>query len=218
MCVRKHALACAVLAIHIVVYRVLHTTMLHLSRLSVLREPTRSLLHLRRSSKRLHDVAEYFHYTQAIVGSVPSSFVRHSLRFQEPREPIDLEKARSQHKFYVEKLKNTSSVQLAVTQIPSDERLPDLVFVEDPAVVLDGIALLTQMYPTSRSGEIVPIRGVLEEMGLDVISMRQPGAYLDGGDVLFTGREFLVGLSERTNKVRLNTCWYGQITILLVPL
>ena len=37
--------------------------------------------------------------------------------------------------------------------------------------------------------------------GLSVVEMTDP-ARLDGGDVLFTGREFFVGLSDRTNKVR----------------
>lgn len=175
--------------------------MLRLSRLMVLRESAKSFLPLLRSKRGVHDVAEYFQYTRAIVGSVPSSFVRHSLRFQEPREPIDLGEARSQHKNYVEKIQSSPNVQLQVKQIPPEDRLPDLVFVEDPVVVLDGIALLTQMSPPSRSGEVVAIRGVLEELGLTVISMQQPGSYLDGGDVLFTGREFLVGLSQRTNKV-----------------
>ena len=36
--------------------------------------------------------------------------------------------------------------------------------------------------------------------GLEVLEMTGP-AHMDGGDVLFTGREFFVGLSERTNKV-----------------
>lgn len=169
-----------------------------MSRLSVLRATVRSCLPRRVHSKGVHDVAEYFQYSRAIVGSVPSSFVRHSLRFQEPRDPIDLDKAREQHKNYVDKLRDA---QFAIKQIPAEDRLPDLVFVEDPAVVHDGVALLTQMSPPSRSGEIEPIRGVLEDMGLTVIPMQQPGAFLDGGDVLFTGREFLVGLSNRTNKV-----------------
>ena len=35
---------------------------------------------------------------------------------------------------------------------------------------------------------------------LTVVEMTDP-ARMDGGDVLFTGREFLVGLSDRTNQV-----------------
>ncbi len=37
-------------------------------------------------------------------------------------------------------------------------------------------------------------------LGLNVVEMVDPGR-MDGGDVLFTGREFFVGLSQRTNEV-----------------
>ena len=73
--------------------------------------------------------------------------------------------------------------------------------MEDPAVVLDGVALLTKMRSPTRAGEGEPMRSVLEELDLRIVPMMDPNAYLDGGDVIFTGREFLVGLSKRTNKV-----------------
>ena len=40
----------------------------------------------------------------------------------------------------------------------------------------------------------------MKQLGLQVVKMTEPGL-MDGGDVLFTGREFFVGLSTRTNKV-----------------
>ena len=131
--------------------------MLRLVRPQILPKVSRSALsHLRTTNRCAHDVAEYFYYTRAVVGSVPDSFVRESLRFKEPNEPIRLETAREQHRNYVDQLR---SKQLQVKQMEPDSRFPDLVFVEDPAVVLDGVALLTQMSPRSRSGEIGPIKG-----------------------------------------------------------
>ena len=153
------------------------------------------------SRRQLHDVAEYFNYTRAIVGSVPNSFATESLRCTEPSSPVDLSNARKQLENYVSALKSTSGVGLKIHRIEPDDRFPDLVFVEDPAVVLDGVALLTKMQPPSRSGEIGPMQKTLEEVGLKVLQMNRPDAYLDGGDVLFTGREVLIGLSKRTNKV-----------------
>lgn len=53
----------------------------------------------------------------------------------------------------------------------------------------------------SRRGERVAVKEALEKLSaLKVVEMKEP-AYMDGGDVLFTGREFFVGLSERTNQV-----------------
>nr|XP_033773077.1 N(G),N(G)-dimethylarginine dimethylaminohydrolase 1 isoform X2 [Geotrypetes seraphini] len=40
----------------------------------------------------------------------------------------------------------------------------------------------------------------LELLQLNVVVMADENATLDGGDVLFTGREFFVGLSKRTNQ------------------
>lgn len=111
---------------------------------------------------------------------------------------------------------------LKVVTIPTDERFPDCVFVEDTAVITDGVALLTilgsllhythcHLNPKllcahalgheSRRGETVAVKEALGKIpGLSVVEMVDPGR-MDGGDVLFTGREFIVGLSHRTNSV-----------------
>ena len=44
----------------------------------------------------------------------------------------------------------------------------------------------------------------MKKLGLQIVKMREPGI-MDGGDVLFTGREFYVGLSKRTNQVSVNS-------------
>ena len=153
--------------------------------------------------KPLDDLAGYFYYTRAIVASsstLDANFVKASLRFQEPLDPIDLELARKQHETYVNHLRALIG---NVTSVEADASFPDQVFVEDPVVVLDGIAVLTNMKPRSRAGEKQLMQDALEQLDLEVVSLRDyhPDAYMDGGDVLFTGREILVGLSERTNKV-----------------
>ena len=45
------------------------------------------------------------------------------------------------------------------------------------------------------------------KVGLHVKDMVDPGR-MDGGDVLFTGREFFVGLSSRTNQVWIYGTYY----------
>ncbi|KAK6308769.1 hypothetical protein J4Q44_G00202320 [Coregonus suidteri] len=44
------------------------------------------------------------------------------------------------------------------------------------------------------------MRRALKELELNIVEMSDENATLDGGDVLFTGREFFVGLSKRTNQ------------------
>ncbi|KAF7642170.1 hypothetical protein LDENG_00263210 [Lucifuga dentata] len=44
------------------------------------------------------------------------------------------------------------------------------------------------------------MRGALKDLGLNIVEVTDENATLDGGDVLFTGREFFVGLSKCTNQ------------------
>ncbi|CAL8270111.1 unnamed protein product, partial [Arctogadus glacialis] len=46
----------------------------------------------------------------------------------------------------------------------------------------------------------VAMKSALKEMDLNIVEMTDDNATLDGGDVLFTGLEFFVGLSKRTNQ------------------
>ena len=150
---------------------------------------------------RAYSGAAPFQFQRVIVApqeTINDEFARSSLRINTPAKPIDVEKARQQHKVFVEELKKLIP---EVLEVPYDSRFPDQVYVEEPAVIVNRNALLTQMKPISRAGEIEPMRKVLEKMGVSIHQMSEPGAYLDGGDVLFTGREFLVGLTERTNEV-----------------
>lgn len=50
--------------------------------------------------------------------------------------------------------------------------------------------------------------------GLTVVEMKEP-ACMDGGDVLFTGREFFVGMSDRTNQVSIDFCVTDWETVCL---
>ncbi|XP_071421142.1 N(G),N(G)-dimethylarginine dimethylaminohydrolase 1 isoform X3 [Pithys albifrons albifrons] len=49
-------------------------------------------------------------------------------------------------------------------------------------------------------GKVEAMKRVLESLNLNIVEMVDENATLDGGDVLFTGREFFVGLSRRTNQ------------------
>ncbi|XP_077867082.1 N(G),N(G)-dimethylarginine dimethylaminohydrolase 1-like [Saccoglossus kowalevskii] len=90
---------------------------------------------------------------------------------------------------------------LDVIELPADEALPDCVFVEDTAVIHNGVALITRPGHPSRRKEVESIRRVLQlECKLDLYEILDENAIIDGGDVLFTGKEFFVGISSRTNQ------------------
>ena len=139
-----------------------------------------------------------FHYTRAIVRHIPDTLADNALRMNEPASPIDLERARQQHANYVCQLRQLVPDVLV---LPGDDSQPDCVFVEDPVVVCGNVALVCRMAPESRRSEAAVLKAAVESLGLLTVEMTEP-ALMDGGDVLFTGREFFVGLSSRTNQVK----------------
>ena len=62
----------------------------------------------------------------------------------------DYESAVKQHDKYVATLRELG---LEVTDLEADERFPDSCFVEDPAVVMERCAVITNPATDSRNGE-----------------------------------------------------------------
>ena len=110
------------------------------------------------------------------------------------REPIDAAAAAAQHRGYCEALRACGA---SVITLPAVDELPDSVFVEDTAVVLEEVAVLTRPGVGSRRGEVVLIEPEVARLR-GVVRVEAP-ATLEGGDVLRLGRTLYVGLSPRTN-------------------
>ncbi|KAL1022764.1 hypothetical protein UPYG_G00031990 [Umbra pygmaea] len=140
--------------------------------------------------------AGFGNFTHAIVRAIPSSLATNALRMNV--SDVDLSKAQREHEVYVGVLKH--KLGLEVIELPADESLPDCVFVEDAAVVCGDTALITRPGAESRRKETEAMRQALKKLDLNIFEMTDENATLDGGDVLFTGREFFVGLSKRTNQ------------------
>ncbi len=114
------------------------------------------------------------------------------------RQPIDFEVAKNQHKKYEEAL---LSLKVRVISLPAEADLPDSVFVEDTAIVLDEAAVITRPGADSRKPEITGIADALAPFRkLDYITA---SATLDGGDVLVIGKTIYIGLSSRSNPLAL---------------
>lgn len=124
------------------------------------------------------------------------------------REPIDLERARRQHREFERCLVNLGC---DLTSLPEKPDLPDSVFVEDPIIVLDEIAVLALPGALSRRPEVALLADALAPFR-ELASITEPGT-LDGGDVLRLGRTLFVGRSTRTNDAAI-----GQLTNLVGPL
>ncbi|XP_012259064.1 N(G),N(G)-dimethylarginine dimethylaminohydrolase 1 isoform X2 [Athalia rosae] len=131
-----------------------------------------------------------YRYTHAVVCRIPLSL--------RTRGEVTLDEARKQHETFVRLLRDLG---LDVVELPPDENSPLCAFVEDISVVCNGIALIARPNEPSRTKEIETIRAVLKkELDIPLVEIADQNARLDGGDVLFTGREFFVGLSQFTNE------------------
>ena len=111
------------------------------------------------------------------------------------RQVIDVELARRQHHQYEEAL---AALGCQVHCLPVEPNLPDSVFVEDTAVVLDEMAIITRPGADSRKPETASIARALEPYR-QLYTITAPGT-VDGGDVLCLGKTIYVGLSTRSNQ------------------
>ncbi|MGP0628403.1 dimethylarginine dimethylaminohydrolase family protein [Nitrospina sp. 32_T5] len=129
----------------------------------------------------------------ALVRPPAATFLR-ALSRREKRIPIDFRLALRQHGFYVQTL---ISLGVQVEALEPLDAFPDSTFIEDNAIVLDDVALLTSMNATSRRGETLHLKTVLERHRK--IEILEPPVFVDGGDVLQVGSTIFVGQSTRTN-------------------
>lgn len=142
----------------------------------------------------------------AITRQVSSSIDQCVLTHLE-RQPIDFDLARLQHQQYESVL---SSCGCRVVSLSPEVDYPDSVFVEDVAIVLDELAIITNPGAASRQGETESIAQVLKPYRhLEFI--REPGR-LDGGDVLCIDKNVYVGVSSRTNQPAIE-----QLSMILSP-
>jgi dimethylargininase len=129
----------------------------------------------------------------ALTRAVPPSIARCELTHL-VRQPIDVEVATRQHRDYEQAL---TALGCTVRRLPLEPELPDSVFVEDTAVVLPEIAVLTRPGAESRRAEVGSVAEVLHSYR--PLAFVEAAATLDGGDVLCIGSRIVVGQSERTS-------------------
>jgi dimethylargininase len=142
----------------------------------------------------------------AITRDVSPSLAACELSFV-ARTAIDLDRAVAQHAAYRDALR---ALGCEVVSLPAQPDMPDAVFVEDVAIVLDEVAVLTRPGATSRRHEGASVAEALARYR-PLSKIQAPGT-LDGGDVLRVGRTLFVGEGARSN-----TAGIAQLRVLLEP-
>jgi dimethylargininase len=123
------------------------------------------------------------------------------------REPIDAALALRQHDAYVACLRDLS---MRMVELPAEPDLPDATFVEDAALALDELAVITLPGAPSRRPEVASVAAALEPYR--PLRFLAPPATLDGGDVLRVGRTLYVGVGGRSNDAGV-----AQLAAILAP-
>jgi dimethylargininase len=124
-----------------------------------------------------------------------------------PRREIDISKATRQHRAYEQCL---IKLGVQIVSLPSEPEFPDAVFVEDPAVVVDEVAVITPMGTEVRRLEAKSLATALSPFR--PLKFLSYPAKLEGGDVIRVGRTLYVGSSRRTNHAGID-----QLAEILVP-
>jgi len=142
----------------------------------------------------------------AITRAVSPAIVHCEISFID-RQPIDLAVAQHQHRAYELLLEELGA---RVLSLPAEPALPDSMFVEDPAIVLDELAVILPLGTASRRPEAASLAKALSSFRrLAYVTL--PGT-LEGGDVLRIGRKLFVGLTKRSNAEGLR-----QLASILAP-
>jgi len=110
------------------------------------------------------------------------------------RRPIDRVLASYQHIAY-ERCLETCGCR--IHRLPDAPGCPDSVFIEDTALVMDELAIITRPGAPVRRSEVAVVETAIARHRS--ITRIEAPATLDGGDVMRIGRELYVGLPGRTN-------------------
>ena len=124
------------------------------------------------------------------------------------RRPIDVALAQEQHRQYQACL---AELGVHLEMLPAAPDMPDGVFVEDPAIVLDEIAVITRMGAVSRRAEHASLAQALAPYR--ALRYIEDPATLEGGDVMRIGKTLYAGYSRRTNVAGIQ-----QLSALVHPL
>jgi dimethylargininase len=142
----------------------------------------------------------------AITRAVSPAIVNCELSFIS-RQPIDLENARAQHHAYEQLLETLGA---RVLSLPAEPDLPDSMFVEDPAIVLDELAVIFPLGTASRRPEAPSLAQAISRFRkLQHVTL--PGT-LEGGDILRIGSNLFVSVTKRSNPEGIR-----QLTAMLAP-
>ena len=162
--------------------------------------------------------AQSYRFSHAITRR-PSASIIQGLRAVETGTP-SLDLMLQHHADYVAALRSTGAT---VIELPELAAFPDSVFVEDTALCLPQGAVVMRPGAPTRLGEAAEMAPHLKALYGSVVQITGADSYIEGGDILTTETEVLVGRSARTNAAgiaelaRLVAPWGHKVREVITP-
>ena len=134
-----------------------------------------------------------YNFNNAIIRK-PNKSIQNGLSSQNlhPQYEIVLE----EHYNYIKSIREAG---LKINLLEPLEEYPDSIFVEDPALAYKSNIIILNPFDPTRNGEKNIIKNEIKHL-FDEIFFVEDG-FIEGGDILNISNHFIIGLSERTNKL-----------------
>lgn len=130
-------------------------------------------------------------YTHALVGKITTGL-------QGFGKDVDPKDVRRQHDCFVRLLKE---LNIEVIELNLEGTITENIFLDDVAVICHGIALLLKPRNEAEARNFKILKEVLKkDLRQSIVEQDESDAVICGSDVLFTGREFFVGICKTTNE------------------
>jgi len=134
-----------------------------------------------------------YSFKNAIIRK-PNKSIQNGLSSQNlhPQYEIVLE----EHSNYIKAMEKAG---LKINLLESLEEFPDSIFVEDPALIYKSSLVILNPFDLSRNGEKDIIKNEVKHLFENILIVED--GFVEGGDILNINNHFIIGLSERTNKL-----------------
>ena len=134
-----------------------------------------------------------YSFKNAIIRN-PNKSIQNGLSSQNlhPQYEIVLE----EHFNYIKAMEEAG---LKINLLEPLEEYPDSIFVEDPALTYKSSVIIQNPFDPSRNGERDIIRKEIKHLFDNMLFVED--GFVEGGDILNINNHFIIGLSDRTNKL-----------------
>ena len=134
-----------------------------------------------------------YSFKNAIIRK-PNKSIQNGLSSQNlhPQYGIVLE----EHYNYIKAIEEAG---LKINLLEPLEEYPDSIFVEDPALTFKSSVIILNPFDPSRNGEKNIIKEEIKHLFDNMLFVQE--GFVEGGDILNINNHFIIGLSNRTNKL-----------------